>query len=183
MKSEPKKMPYTKENYSIRDAKKDEFEEIGKLMAMVYSGLKGFPQPGEFPEYYDLLLHIGRLTEKPKTSLLIASESKEGILGAVVYFGEMSRYGSKGLATQESNAAGIRFLAVAPSARGMGIGKALTTACIQKARESGLAQVILHTTLTMMTAWKMYEKMGFRRAAELDFDQGDLHVYGFRLFL
>jgi ribosomal protein S18 acetylase RimI-like enzyme len=74
-------------------------------------------------------------------------------------------------------------LAVYPKARGEGIGKALTQACIEKAKESGLAQVILHTTLTMMTAWKMYEKMGFQRSDELDFDQSDLHVYGFRLLL
>lgn len=176
-------MTFSKETYFIRDARKDEFEETGKLMALVYSGLNGFPQPEDFPEYYDLLLHIGRLTEKPKTSLLIAVDSQSEVLGAVVYFGDMSEYGSKGTATQESNAAGIRFLAVAPKARGEGIGKALTQTCIEKAQESGLAQVILHTTHTMMTAWKMYEKMGFQRSDELDFDQSDLHVYGFRLFL
>lgn len=171
------------ETFLIREAKSEEFEQTGKLMVEVYSRLKGFPQPEDFPQYYDLLLHIGRLTEKPKTSLLIASDNKEGVLGAVVYFGDMSDYGSKGLATQEKNAAGIRFLAVSPNARGLGIGKALTFACIQKAKDSGLVQVILHTTLTMMTAWKMYEKMGFQRADELDFDQGDLHVFGFRLLL
>ncbi|SEG06710.1 GNAT family N-acetyltransferase [Algoriphagus boritolerans] len=171
------------EPFLIREAKSKEFEETGKMMVGVYSGLKGFPQPEDFPQYYDLLLHIGRLTEKPKTSLLIASDNNKAVLGAVVYLGDMSNYGSKGLATQEKNAAGIRFLAVSPNARGLGIGKALTFACIQKAKDSGLAQVILHTTLTMMTAWKMYEKMGFQRAYELDFDQGDLHVFGFRLLL
>lgn len=176
-------MTFSQESFLIRDARVEEFEEVGKLMELVYSGLKGFPQPEGFPEYYELLRHIGRLTAKPKTSLLIAVTSQGEVLGAVVYFGDMSQYGSNGIATQESNAAGIRFLAVAPKARGTGIGKALTLACIQKAKASGLSQVILHTTAIMMTAWQLYEKMGFQRADELDFDQGDLKVQGFRLHL
>lgn len=176
-------MTFSQEVFLIREAREEEFEETGKLMELVYSGLKGFPQPEDFPEYYMLLRHIGRLTAKPKTSLLIAVNTQGEIAGAVVYFGDISQYGSKGIATQESNAAGIRFLAVAPKARGTGIGKALTHACIEKAKESGLALVILHTTHIMITAWQMYQKMGFQRADELDFDQGDLKVHGFRLFL
>lgn len=176
-------MNLSQEHFLIREALEEEFEETGKLMELVYSRLKGFPQPEDFPEYYELLRHIGRLTARPKTSLLIAVNTLGEVAGAVVYFGDMSQYGSKGIATQESNAAGIRFLAVSSKARGTGIGKALTQACIQKAKDSGLAQVILHTTHTMMTAWKMYEGMGFRPAPELDFNQGNLHVYGFRLFL
>lgn len=172
-----------KENFLIRNAQPSEFEETGQLMVEVYSELKGFPKQTDFPEYYDLLLHIGKLTEKPEVTLLVALSPEEEVSGAVVYFGDMSQYGSKGIAPNESNAAGIRFLAVSNSARGQGIGKALTLACIQKAKESGLEQVILHTTHTMMTAWKMYEGMGFQRAEELDFFQGDLHVYGFRYFL
>ena len=32
----------------------------------------------------------------------------------------------------------------------------------------------------MQVAWKMYEDMGFRRSADLDFMQGKLPVFGFR---
>lgn len=176
-------MTVSQQAICIREARPEEFEETGKLMASVYAGLEGFPQPEDFPEYYELLLHIGRLTEKPETSLLLAVDGKSQILGAVVYFGDMSQYGSKGTAPLERNAAGIRFLAVSPAARGTGIGKELTLACIRQAQQTGHSQVILHTTLTMMNAWKMYEKMGFQRAAELDFDQGNLHVFGFRFFI
>ncbi len=176
-------MTLPQESFLIREAREEEFEETGKLLAEVYSRLKGFPQPADFPEYYELLRHIGRLTAKPKTSLLIAVNTQGEVLGAVVYFGDMSYYGSKGIATQESNAAGIRFLAVTPKASRAGIGKALTLACIESAKKSGLGQVILHTTHLMVTAWQLYEKMGFRRSDELDFDQGDLKVHGFRLHL
>jgi hypothetical protein len=35
----------------------------------------------------------------------------------------------------------------------------------------------------MQIAWKMYENMGFKRAKELDFMQGELPVFGFRLVI
>jgi hypothetical protein len=35
----------------------------------------------------------------------------------------------------------------------------------------------------MKVAWKMYESMGFLRYEEIDFIQGELPVYGFKLDL
>ena len=35
----------------------------------------------------------------------------------------------------------------------------------------------------METAWRMYEKTGFVRSPDLDFKQGELEVFGFRLKL
>ncbi|MCF6132947.1 GNAT family N-acetyltransferase [Flavobacterium wongokense] len=168
--------------FIIRNAKPEEFEAIGKLMVAVYSQLEGFPKPLEQPAYYNLLLNIGDFTHKPSTELLVAVTSENVLLGGVVYFGDMQYYGSGGTATQEKNAAGFRLLAVSPDARGMGIGKLLTEACIQKAKESKLSQMIIHSTKAMQTAWKMYENMGFKRAEDLDFLQGELPVFGFRLY-
>jgi len=68
-------------------------------------------------------------------------------------------------------------------ARGKGIGKLLTKECINKARANNFSQMIIHTTMAMQTAWRMYESMGFKRSEDLDFMQGDLPVYGFRLTL
>jgi hypothetical protein len=42
---------------------------------------------------------------------------------------------------------------------------------------------IAHTTMAMQTAWKMYENLGFKRSEDLDFRQGELSVFGFRLLL
>jgi hypothetical protein len=33
----------------------------------------------------------------------------------------------------------------------------------------------------MSVAWQMYEKAGFERSPDLDFMQGELPVFGFRL--
>ena len=166
---------------TVRNAKPDEFLEIGKLMVEVYSQQEGFPKPTDQPDYYKLLANVGELTRMPGTELLVAVSAEGKIEGAVVYFSEMKNYGSGGKAPSEENAAGLRLLAVNPIARGQGIGKLLTCQCIGKARTKKLSQLIIHTTMAMQTAWKMYENMGFKRSEDLDFMQGGLAVYGFRL--
>ncbi|MDH7447166.1 GNAT family N-acetyltransferase [Aquimarina sp. 2201CG14-23] len=176
-------MSIDQQEYLIRDAKPDEFLQIGKLMVQVYSQLEGFPDQKEQPEYYKTLYNIGSLTKKPKTRLLIAVSATGKIVGGVVYFSDMQYYGSGGIATQEKNAAGFRLLAVDPTIRGKGIGKLLTTYCIDRAKEEKQKQLIIHSTVSMQVAWKMYENLGFKRSKDLDFKQGELAVFGFRLSL
>lgn len=167
--------------YTVRNAKPHEFPEIGKLMVQVYSQLEGFPKEADQPEYYKMLANVGTLTNKPETELLVAVSPEGTIAGAVVYFGDMQYYGSGGTATKAQNSSGFRLLAVRPDARGKGIGKLLTHACINKAKEKQSKQVIIHTTKAMQTAWSMYESIGFSRSTALDFMQGELPVFGFVL--
>ncbi len=63
----------------------------------------------------------------------------------------------------------VRLLAVAPEARGQGIGTLLMEECIRRARSLGASCLNLHTTDMMKVAKRMYERMGFIRAPELDF--------------
>ncbi|GIQ57291.1 N-acetyltransferase [Flavobacterium collinsii] len=167
--------------YIVRNALPSEFEEIGKLLISVYSQLDGFPKENEQPNYYKMLANIGDFTNYPQTELLVATDENNALLGAVVYFNDMQYYGSGGIATQEQNSSGFRLLGVATTARGKGIGKLLTQECIQKAASDKREQVIIHSTLAMKTAWEMYEKLGFTRSEDLDFMQGELAVFGFRL--
>ena len=171
------------EEYIVRDATRNEFSEIGELMVDVYSQLEGFPTKAEQPKYYKMLANIGSLTRNPKTKLLIAITSSGKIGGGVVYFGDMKYYGSGGTATSQKNASGFRLLAVDPATRGKGIGKLLTNACFQLAKDENQNQMIIHSTKAMRIAWKMYEKMGFKRSKDLDFMQEELPVFGFRLLL
>jgi ribosomal protein S18 acetylase RimI-like enzyme len=77
----------------------------------------------------------------------------------------------------------VRLLAVEDAARGKGVGKALTLFCIDRAREIGKHRLVLHTTRVMQAAWAMYEGLGFVRFPDIDFRQGNLDVFGFRLNL
>ncbi len=169
--------------FHIRDAKPDEFDGLGRLLIEVYSGLPGFPRPAEQPGYYAMLAAIQQFSEKPSVRVLVAVRTGGKLLGGVVYFGDMAHYGSGGTAPAQRHASGIRLLGVAPESRGLGVGKALTLACIALAREQGKQQVILHTTHAMPVAWALYERLGFRRSTDLDFLQDQLPICGFRLAL
>lgn len=166
--------------FIVRNAKPEEFLAIGQLMVRVYASLEGFPKPDEQPKYYELLANVGNLTQKTETEILVAISPDQTIAGAVVYFGDMQYYGSGGTATLEKKAVGFRLLAVNESARGKGLGKLLTLACLEKAKNQQQSQVIIHTTNAMKPAWKMYETIGFKRSEDLDFIQGNLEVFGFR---
>jgi predicted N-acetyltransferase YhbS len=78
----------------------------------------------------------------------------------------------------------VRLLAVAPAARGQGIGAALMHECIRRARRSGAQSVMLHTTDLMQTAMRLYERLGFRHVPELDFQPAPgVTINGYRLDL
>ncbi len=165
----------------IRNAKPAEFVSIGKLMASVYSQLEGFPKASEQPDYYKMLLNVGTLTEKENTELIVAISNKGKMVGAVVYFSDMKNYGSGGTVTKIKNASGFRLLAVDFQERGKEIGKRLCKACIDRAKGKNQKELYIHSTESIKVAWGMYERLGFTRCEAIDFIQGELPVFGFKL--
>ena len=168
-------------NFTTREALPGEFEALGQLMIDVYAQLDDFPGRQAWPEYYEMLANIGLFTEKPGTKLIIALSPDNELWGGVVYFDNMAHYASGGEEIDIENASGIRLLAVHTNARGQGVGKGLTLACIQLAKDKQHNQVILHSTRVMKVAWAMYEGMGFKRFEQLDFKFQDFSIFGFRL--
>jgi ribosomal protein S18 acetylase RimI-like enzyme len=77
-----------------------------------------------------------------------------------------------------------RLLAVAPEARGRGVGEALMRECIHRARAAGAGSITLHTMPMMAAAMRLYERLGFARDPALDFDPvPGATVDGYRLLL
>src|SRR5207245_9807042 len=58
----------------------------------------------------------------------------------------------------------VRLLAVAPSARGRGVGGALMRECLRRVRRSGGGGLSVHQTGMVQTAIRMYELLAFGRA-------------------
>ncbi len=106
----------------------------------------------------------------PKPATQIVAEKEGALVGSVLLYPAGGAMGAPGggramtLTWPE-----VRLLAVAPSARGSGTGRRLMEECIRRARAAGATALTLHTTEMMRMAMQLYERMGFERAAELDF--------------
>jgi ribosomal protein S18 acetylase RimI-like enzyme len=66
----------------------------------------------------------------------------------------------------------MQRLAVAPNARGRGIGRALVADCIARSRAIGATRLVLWTQPVMLSAQLLYEAAGFRRRPDREPVQG-----------
>ena len=76
----------------------------------------------------------------------------------------------------------FRMLAVSPAAQGRGVGDALVRFLLERYRERGYRGVVLSTLAEMTTAHRVYERLGFQRAPDLDWSPlPGVALIGFRL--
>jgi GNAT superfamily N-acetyltransferase len=112
----------------------------------------------------------------------IVAEDAGALVGAVLLYpaaGAMPHPGgtSVTLACPE-----VRLLAVPPASRGKGLARRLMDECIQRARAAGAPALTLHTADIMAVAMRLYERMGFLRAPDLDFSPAPgIPAKGYRL--
>lgn len=168
---------------TIRPARSEEYDALGKMLVAAYAALPGMPSPHEQPDYYAMLANVGGRAAKPALTVFVATDDAGKLLGSIDFIDNMTQYGSGGTASTITDAAGIRLLAVDDAYRGKGVGKELTRCCIERARAIGKNRLVLHTTRVMHAAWTMYEGLGFVRFPDIDFRQGNLDVFGFHLNL
>lgn len=119
---------------------------------------------------------------KPAEQIVAEQDGK--VVGAVLLYPPGTVFSSAKGVQMTLRWPEVRLLAVTPSARGQGIGAALMRECVRRARQGRAAALTLHTTDIMQVAMRMYERMGFVRAPELDFRPApDVTVKGYRLDL
>ncbi|TDD84738.1 GNAT family N-acetyltransferase [Actinomadura rubrisoli] len=142
----------------VRDARPAEYERIGELTVEVYVH-GGLVSPDS--------TYVGTLRDAAdraaKSELLVAEIDGE-MAGAVAYCPPGSPYAN--LAGPDE--AEFRMLAVLEWARGLGAGRAMVHACIERARSAGLSGLRLSTQSNMDAAHRMYERMGFVRTPDRD---------------
>jgi GNAT superfamily N-acetyltransferase len=107
---------------------------------------------------------------KPGVELLVA-EVDGVILGSVALFpAETDAYEGN---VDTVDYPEIRMLAVSPAARGKGVATALISECIKLSKEKGHHSIGLHTGEFMKNAMKLYERIGFERLPQYDFQPAD----------
>ncbi|WP_037674138.1 GNAT family N-acetyltransferase [Streptomyces griseus] len=147
----------------IRPAHPDEYATVGEITAQAYleDGLLDF---GESDAYLGELRDVGK--RAAAAEVLVAVE-RGRVLGGVTFVpagGPMADIARPGEAE-------IRMLAVAHSARGRGVGEALVRVCVERARAvEGCTAMVLSTQRTMHTAHRIYERLGFTRTPERDWN-------------
>jgi ribosomal protein S18 acetylase RimI-like enzyme len=76
----------------------------------------------------------------------------------------------------------FRMLAVAPEARGRGVGEALARMCLDRFRADGARGVVICSLPQMTAAHRVYERLGFRRVPELDWEPvPGVELHGYRI--
>ncbi|HYU83574.1 MAG TPA: GNAT family N-acetyltransferase [Kribbellaceae bacterium] len=143
---------------TIRLASPDEYDEVGALTAGAYLA-DGLVPPGSG---YDAVLRdaAGRAE---KAELWVAVDT-DRLLGTVTFCPPGSPCREIGTDREGE----FRMLAVAPEARGVGVGDLLTRHCIERSRELGQDAVVLSSSSAMAAAHRLYTRLGFVRLPARD---------------
>ncbi|NSC23799.1 GNAT family N-acetyltransferase [Streptomyces albus subsp. chlorinus] len=162
---------------TITPARPHQYAAIGELVAGAYldGGLLDF---GEADPYLEKLRDAaGRAAH---AELLVAEDEQGAVLGSVTFVPGQGPYAERARPGEGE----FRMLAVRESARGRGVGEALVTACVERARARGLTGLVLSTQHSMHAAHRLYERLGFVRTPERDWyplDGVRLWTYALRL--
>ena len=142
----------------IRPARADDLDVAADICVAAYDSA-GQLEPGS-PYVETLRDTPGRMAE----AILLVAERDGVVVGTVT----ICPIGSPFAEIASEGEVEFRFLAVAPSAQGRGVGSALIAAVEQHARSTGAHSLAICVRDTNTEAAAMYARMGFRRVPHRD---------------
>jgi GNAT superfamily N-acetyltransferase len=157
----------------VRLARTEEIDAAGALTERAYRAY-GYFDNGIAPGYAAELANAR--PRAAEAELWVAVDCDGRLLGTVTIalpgteFAEIARDGELE----------FRMLAVDPDAGGRGIGAALIESVLDRARDLGIPRVVLSTQDRMTGIHRIYERHGFRRLPDRDWDPlPDVHLIGY----
>ena len=152
----------------IRGAQPDEVEMVGTLLGEVYDAYRP-----HFPAevWVDYIREIVDIRSRLADSELIVARIDGRLAGAVTFYPNASR---SSLERWPEGWASIRTLAVIGGARRKGVGEALGRECIRRVQERQTLAIGLHTASFMAAANRLYRRLGFKRAPDLDIEIAEM---------
>ena len=164
---------------TIRDARADERDAIRELTFASYGEYATRMTPTAWAALEQAL--VGALASEGPAERIVA-EREGRLVGSVMLYPRSADAYDGALA--EAHWPEVRLLAVAPDARGAGVGAALLGECVRRAWLAGARELGLHTSQSMQAAVRMYQRFGFVRVPEHDFQpEGGELVTAYRLQL
>jgi ribosomal protein S18 acetylase RimI-like enzyme len=136
----------------VRPARPHDLADAGAVTEAAYRAA-GLAVGG----YVDALRDAGRRADEAE--LLVAVDAGGAVVGSVTF----CPAGSPWRELARDDEAELRMLAVRPDAQRLGVGRALTAACVDRARELGFGALVLSTPSVAPAAHRLYEGIGFTR--------------------
>ena len=147
--------------FQIRLARPEEYAAIGAVTVDAYAG------DGLLHDESDYVKELQDAARRAELAELWVAVDEQGqVLGSVTYcppgspYRELSRDGE----------GEFRMLAVAPAARGRGVGEALVRHCEERAATAGASRMWLSTLDEMTHAQRIYARLGYRHEPARDWD-------------
>jgi ribosomal protein S18 acetylase RimI-like enzyme len=153
--------------FEIRRIRPSEHEALGALTVAAYDGNDDHLGDDYTRELRDVT------TRAAVCPVLVAVRTDGSLLGGVAYVPDRSNPMSE---LERDGEAGIRMLAVDPGAQGLGVGRALAVACIERARAEGRTGVALYVRPGNAAAQRLYASLGFERDGTRDWEYEPGHV-------
>jgi predicted N-acetyltransferase YhbS len=159
----------------LRRARPEDYAAVGQVTLAAYEPSLGSAESS----YAEQLSNAEARDLEAELWVAVAPDDRE-VLGTVTLCREGSPWREIGLADEGE----FRMLAVAPHAQGQGIGEALARHVIDRFREEGAVAVVLSSTPLMAGAHRLYERLGFGRCPERDWEpMPGVELLAFRLEL
>lgn len=143
----------------VRPVAPDEHDALAELTVAAYAGIDGMIFADGYEE------ELRDVASRVRTDVVLVAVEDGRLVGGTTYVPDRH---SPSAEFDGDDEAGMRMLAVDPAARRRGIGSALTTACVERARADGRRRLVLHTAPWMPDAHRLYQRLGFVRTPELD---------------
>ena len=144
----------------VRVAREDEWEGAGKITVAAYLADQHIESHTD--GYADALGNAAARAREAE--LLVAVDVENTQLGTVT----IARPGTPWAEISRPGELEFRMLAVDPTVRSRGIGEALVQAVIARSRELGIRRVVMSSSEHMVTAHRLYQRLGFQRFPERD---------------
>jgi ribosomal protein S18 acetylase RimI-like enzyme len=157
----------------IREAKPEEYSEAGDVTAAAYAEFVR-PADASWNDYVEELRDVESRAARAMVLVAIDEGGDGGKPGRVVGTLTLELTGriDDDAPPLPEDAAHIRMLGVLPDARRLGVARGLMQEAERRARAAGKTRLTLHTTERMQAAQRMYESLGFSRAADRVFPDG-----------
>ncbi|MFC5469855.1 GNAT family N-acetyltransferase [Cohnella suwonensis] len=170
-------MASTKE-VKIREASLSDRDAVVRVLLDAYRQYEQTLDAERWEQYRNGILQA---IDAPTTRDRLVAEVDGQIVGSVfIYDSSESAYGAPQLAIHNPI---IRLLGVTREARGLGVATELIRESAKRSLEWGADTLHLHTSDMMDSAVRLYERLGFERAHDKEFFNGDILVKSYKLRL